>query len=193
MAPAEGSSRPAARILVALEVLMVDDPERPRAAAEASVALDRLGTLGEPVVVVGSDIAGRQLPDDPERRVAWVRMALDRPRLAVALFDEPEGERTGDGKGRPTSAERWQELASGWGADRLFTQRASSVGPARRAGLEVVWIGPQPGTVAASVERPNHEARDLLEGVRILQVDAAFETVDAAGPTSAHSDAGQPG
>ena len=61
-----------------------------------------------------------------------------------------------------------------WQADRLVTSRDSDVGPARRAGLIVVRIGPRDPASAPSVERADHEARDLLDAVSRLMTADVF-------------------
>ncbi len=169
------------RTLVALEVLMVDDPDRPRALGETSEALERLDWIGKPVVLVGEEISGRRLPVEPDDRIAWVRQALDRPDLDVALFDEPPVERLGEPAGGD-AVERWRAIGETWGAGRLVTRRTSSVGPARSAGLEVVRVGPRDTTTTASIERPDHEARDLIDAVSRLLVADTFSTDPEARP-----------
>jgi hypothetical protein len=152
---------------------MVDDHAEPHRLDEATVALDRLALIGEPVVLAGEEVAGRRLPPTVEERIAWVRRALDRPEIEVAACAEPGAVRGSD-TGEREAVGRWREIGDAWQAGRLVTSRPSSVGPARRAGLEVVRIGPRGGTTAAAIERPDHEARDLLHAVSLLLATDTF-------------------
>ncbi len=160
-------------ILVALEVLINDDPIDPRPLDEALPALERLGWVGRPVILAGRTLLGRRLPDGPADRTAWVRTVLGRHELDVAGFDEPASDRPGDDADR-LAVEAWSDLRRTWRADWLLTARPTSVGPARRAGLSVARIGPRGRAITESVERPDHEARDLLDAVGHLLVGDAF-------------------
>lgn len=150
---------------------MVDDLVEPRALSEATVALDRLDWIGKPVVLVGDTLSGRRLPADADERISWVREALHRPDLDVVLFDEPDVERPGAPVDRG-GVERWRTISEAWNAGRLLTRRSTSVGSARRAGLEVFRVGPRGTTITGAIERPDHEPRDLMDAVgRLLVVD----------------------
>lgn len=163
-------------LLIALELLIVDDPAAPRRSADAGLALERLAWLGRPVVLAGERIADRRLPEATDDRIAWVRGILERDDLSVARFDEPPIDRPGDEAERDAVA-CWVEARRTWSAGWLLTGRSTSVGPARRAGLSVARIGPRDTTVAASVERADHEARDLLEAVSHLLTRETFGLV----------------
>lgn len=169
------------RILVGLDVLMVDDPVEPRALSETTEALERLDWIGKPIVLVGDEISGRRLPAAPDERIAWVREALRRPDLDVALFDEREAERLGEPAGGD-AVERWRTVGETWGAGRLVTRRTTSVGPARSAGLEVVRVGPRDTRMTAAIERPDHEARDLMDAISRLLVTDTFSMDPEARP-----------
>ena len=52
-------------------------------------AIERLGWIGEPVVVIGDQIGGRRLPFEPQDRVTWVRSHLGLPDVAAVVVDEP--------------------------------------------------------------------------------------------------------
>lgn len=158
-------------ILIALDVLVVDDPMAPHPMDSAGIALDRLGWIGRPTVLAGRELLGRRLPEDAVARVAWVRTAFEDDELDVRAFDEP-ADRAG-GLANRQAAERWAEARAACEADWLLTSRATSVGPARRARLSVVLIGPRGADGPARVERADHEARDLLEAVsHLLTIDA---------------------
>jgi hypothetical protein len=174
-APADGAGG-GSGILVCLDVLLGENPATPRPLAEAAVALERLELIGEPIVLVGSDIGGTRLDPDPRERTAWARRLLGRPDLRVAAFDEPDVDR-GGGVTDHRATERWRQLRTAFRADRLVTRRAAGVGAARRAGLEVVRIGPRVFDTAAMIERPNHEARDLLHAVSRLLVADTFPSL----------------
>jgi hypothetical protein len=158
-------------ILISLDVLVVGDPTAPRPLDSAATALDRLGWIGRPTVLAGRELLGRRLPEDAGARVAWVRTAFGDDQLDVRVFDEP-ADRAG-GLAERQAAERWAEARVACEADWLLTSLATSVGPARRARLSVVLIGPRGLDGPARVERADHEARDLLEAVsHLLTIDA---------------------
>ena len=159
-------------ILVGLDVLVVDDPNAPRPLDDAATALDRLSWIGRPIVMAGTELSGRRLPEADDERVAWVCAAFGTDELDVHPFDEPEANRVGEPSARDAVA-RWAEVRDLWDATWLITSRATSVGPARRAGLAVIRIGPRAAEGVATVERADHEARDLLDAVgHLLTLDA---------------------
>ena len=160
-------------ILITLETLVVQDPSAPRPLADAAAALERLGWVGRPVVLAAGELLGRRLPAAPDERADWVRTAFRVPDLAVAAFDEPAADRAGDDAERD-AIDHWAAIRSAWNADWLVTGRASSVGPARRADLVVVRIGPRASGAAATIERADHEARDLLDAVSQILASDTF-------------------
>lgn len=169
---------PRRAVLVELDTLIVQDPADPRAVDDAGLALDRVAGVAEPIVLARERVAGRLLPADPDERIAWVREALDRPEARVLPIVAQPSER------RTEAADR--SLVSAWRAIRpdgspawLLTGDPRAVGPARRAGLRVVRIGPRPASVEADVERPDYEARDLRDAVNHLLVSDVFPTVAA--------------
>ena len=164
-------------ILITLETLVVQDPSAPRPLADAAAALERLSWVGRPVVLAGDELLGRRLPTAPDERADWVRTAFRIPDLAVAAFDEPAADRVGDATDHE-AVEAWAGVGQTWRAEWLVTARASSVGPARRADLAVVRIGPRGLDAAATIERADHEARDLLDAVSQILASDTF----AAGP-----------
>ena len=158
-------------ILIAADSLFEAGPEAPRALADAPAAIERLGWIGRPVVLVGEELADRRLPAAPEDRLSWVRTNLGIADLVIVAFDEVGSGRSGDAADQ-LATEQWDRLRDEWQADRLVTGNEASVGPARRAGLTVVRIGPRGAAPAATVERANHEARDLLDAVsRLITAD----------------------
>ena len=167
-------------LLLSLDILVVDDPAAPRPLDTAASALERLGWIGRPVVLAGHQLIGRRLPEAPEDRITWVRSTFDSPGLAVAAFDEPEPERAGAALDRRT-VEAWTALRREWAARWLLTSRAASVGPARRAGLSVVRIGPRESGGRGAIERADREARDLLDAVSQLLAGDAFAPTETNG------------
>jgi hypothetical protein len=168
----------ATRILIGLDTLLIEDPAAPRPTEDAQTALERLAWIGRPVVLAGAVIAGRKLPVDPDERAAWVRAILHADDLSVASFDEMPVERAGDAADR-LAVDRWLALRDAWRAGRLITRHDGSVGPARRAGLEVIRIGPRSRSTTATIERPDVEARDLLDAVSRLLAHDAFAAPSA--------------
>lgn len=154
-------------ILISADALFEAVSGEPRALADAPAAIERLGWIGRPVVLVGEELADRRLPVEPEDRLSWVRAHLELPGLDIVAFDEAGSGRLGEAADRQ-AAEQWDWLRDEWQAERLITVHELSVGPARRAGLTVVRIGPRGSSPGASVERADHEARDLLDAVSHL-------------------------
>jgi hypothetical protein len=173
MPQAERSSSPVStRILISVEALFGDGADAPNPHADARAAIERLGWIGQPVVVIGDEIGGRRLPCEPADRISWVRSRLGVPDVAAVVV-EPDVDHAGEAADRAATA-RWGTLSGQWQADRLVTDRASSVAPARRAGLTVVQIGPRDPASGPPVERADLEARDLLDAVSLLMTADAF-------------------
>ena len=168
------------RILVEASALFSDGGGVPRPLGKSGVALERLRSIGEPVVLVGRVLGGRPLPDDTAERVAWVRVSLDVPWLRLAAFDE-----AAEGGGRATdptlehAVERWVAMRSSWEAETLITSHESSVGAARRAGLTVLRVGARGPGSDPTVPRADYEAIDLLDAVRHLMLLDTFDLADA--------------
>ena len=158
-------------ILVALDVLVLEDRESPRPLDSAATALDRLAWVGRPAVLAGHELFGRRLPQAEDDRVAWVRGTFGQDSLDVYPFDEPEADRAGEAA---HAIERWTEARERWQATWLLTSRVTSVGAARRADLQIVRIGPRGADATAAVERADYEARDLLDAVSHLLTRDAF-------------------
>ncbi len=163
------------RILVDVSTLFSDGGEVPRPLARAGVALERLRTLGEPIVLVGAELGGRPLPEDEGERLAWVRASLDAPDLVLVPFE-------GGWAGRPTdpkaehAVQRWVDLRSTWDADTLLTTLESSVGAARHAGLRVIRIGARGSSEDPTLPRADYEAFELLDAVLHLLVADTFDS-----------------
>jgi hypothetical protein len=168
--PGEGGPR---ATLISGDALFGSNPADPRPLSDAPLALERLRPVGQAVVLVGDRIAGRMLPADPADRLAWIRSQFDTDDLAVVAFDETAVASPGNGTDAPLVG-RWNRLREAWGAERLITPHAVAVGPARRAGLTVIRIGPGDGSRAGSVERADHVVRDLLDAVRCVITTDAF-------------------
>jgi len=155
-------------ILITLEALVVPRAANPTALDEAPAALRRIGWIGRPLVIVGTHVADRQLPLDDDEREAWVRGTLGAGAFALVPFEAPMPERGTDGAGR--AGEQWRSLRDANDATWLVTDTATHVGPARKAGLKVIVIGPSdpdPG-----VQRPDYQARDLRDAIgHLLAVD----------------------
>jgi len=173
---ANPSGQPSAGILIALDALIVQRADQPSATDEAPVALRRIGWIGRPIILVGTQVAGRNLPDEAGEREAWVRAAIGSGAYAVVPFDDPSEDRAGSQTGAP--AETWRQVRDAQGGDWLLTDRPRQVGPARQAGLKVVLIGPadpQPRN-----HRPDYQARDLRDAVGHLLTMDVFGAPAAA-------------
>jgi hypothetical protein len=166
--PPEPDGQLSAGILIALDALIVQRADQPVAVEEAPVALRRIGWIGRPIILVGRQVAGRDLPADTREREAWVRASIGRGAYAVVHFEDPAAERgaSQDGEG----VERWGEVREAQSGTWLLTDRPRQVSAARKAGLKVILIGPpdpQPRR-----QRPDYQARDLRDAVgHLLTMD----------------------
>lgn len=183
MPPVEpGPEESRRRILITADALFAEGADAPQPLADVRAAIERLGWIGEPVVVIGDQIGGRRLPHEPQDRITWVRSQLGLPDVAAVVIDELDADHPTEDLERDAT-ERWGVLRREWQADRLVTSGNSSVGPARRAGLLVVRIGPRDPLSAPPVERADHEARDLLDAVsRLMTADVFGEGPVGGGP-----------
>jgi hypothetical protein len=163
---AERVSQPTAGILISLDALVVQRTDQPTALDEAGVALRRIGWIGRPVILVGRHVAGRDLPEDPGHREAWVRSSVGRGAYAVVPFDEPSTTRSHPDQ----AADEWRDLRAAQHGTWLLTDQPRQVGPARRGGLKVILIGP--ADARPSLHRPDYQARDLRDAVgHLLTMD----------------------
>ncbi len=163
-------------ILIALDALIVQRTAQPAAIDDAQVALRRIGWIGRPIVLVGSQVAGRALPPELESRESWVRATVGSGAYAVVAFDEPSEDRAA---GQGEAVDRWRNVKDAQEGTWLLTDRPRQVGSARQAGLKVILIGPsdpQPRN-----HRPDYQARDLKDAVGHLLTMDVF-----ANPSPAH-------
>jgi len=162
------AGQPAAGILIALDALIVQRADQPVALDEAPVALRRIGWIGRPIILVGRQVAGRDLPSDAREREAWVRASIGRGAYRVVDFQDPTADRrlSQDGHG----VERWGEVRDAQEGTWLLTDRPRQVGAARKAGLKVILIGPPDPQPRG--QRPDYQARDLRDAVgHLLTMD----------------------
>jgi len=175
--PAESSGQSSAGILIALDTLVVQRADQPSATDETPIALRRIGWIGRPIILVGSRVAGRNLPEDPAERKGWVRASMGSGAYAVVAFDDPTEDRAGRQDGG--AVEEWRKVRDAQQGSWLLTDRPRQVGPARQAGLKVILIGPpdpQPRN-----HRPDYQARDLRDAVgHLLTMDVFGGPVRAA-------------
>jgi hypothetical protein len=166
--PADPAGQGSAGILISLDALIVQRAEQPTALDDAPVAIRRIGWIGRPVILVGSRVAGRDLPNDAGEREAWVRASVGRGAYAVVPFDEPAAERAATQDGE--AVDQWRRVMSEQDGTWLLTDRPRQVGAARQAGLKVILIGP--ADPQPSLRRPDYQARDLKDAVgHLLTVD----------------------
>ena len=162
------AGQPAAGILIALDALIIQRADQPIALDEAPVALRRIGWIGRPIILVGRQVAGRDLPSDAREREAWVRASIGRGAYRVVDFQDPTADRrlSQDGHG----VERWGEVRDAQEGTWLLTDRPRQVGAARKAGLKVILIGPPDPQPRG--QRPDYQARDLRDAVgHLLTMD----------------------
>jgi hypothetical protein len=166
--PPEPDGQPSAGILIALDALIVQRADQPVAIDEAAVALRRIGWMGRPIILVGKQVAGRDLPADLREREAWVRATIGRGAYAVVHFEDPAADRGGSQHGE--GVERWGEVREAQSGTWLLTDRPRQVSAARKAGLLVILIGPPDPQPRA--QRPDYQARDLRDAVgHLLTID----------------------
>ena len=158
-------------ILVALDVLIQPSEEGPRAMETTASALERLGWVGRPIILATGSVGGRRLPVEVEDRVAWARHALGDEDLLVVPFDTPAGDRHADDG---EAVDRWRTLREAHHASWLI-ESGWPINPARRAGLTVIEVG---GHTATVNERPDHEARDLLDAANRLLMTETFKAAE---------------
>jgi hypothetical protein len=178
--PAEsGAPSPSsAGILISLDALVVQRADQPTALEEAQVALRRIGWIGRPIILVGLQVAGRELPPDPAGRVGWVRASIGRGAYAVVQFEDPATDRAVSHDGHAVTD--WRELREAQHGTWLLTDRPRQVGAARQAGLKVILIGPtNPQPI---LHKPDYQARDLRDAVgHLLTMDVFADHASASG------------
>jgi hypothetical protein len=166
--PAESAGHLTAGILISLDALVVQRADQPTALDEAAVALRRIGWIGRPIILVGEQVASRDLPSDAREREAWVRATIGRGAYAVVQFEDPSTDRglVQEGHG----VERWAEVRDAQNGTWLLTDRPRQVSAARKAGLKVILIGPPDPQPHG--QRPDYQARDLRDAVgHLLTMD----------------------
>jgi hypothetical protein len=166
--PARETSQASAGILISLDALVVQRADQPTAIDEAPVALRRIGWIGRPIILVGHQVAGRDLPPEASASEAWVRGTIGSGAYAVVPFEDPSPDRAAsqDGEG----IEHWREIKEAQQGTWLLTDHARQVVAARQAGLKVILIGP-PDPLPRR-QRPDYQARDLRDAVgHLLAMD----------------------
>lgn len=136
--------------------------------------LARLTEVTRPVILLADHLAGHRLPVAWPERMAWLQGSLRGGSYDAIAFEVPAAARAADGEAMAAAASEWAELAGAQGARWLLSADAETVRPAQAAGLAVITIGPRAGGSAASVVRPDYEARDLRDAVNHLLLDDAF-------------------
>lgn len=164
----ESAGQPSPGILISLDTLVVQRADQPAAIDEAPVALRRIGWIGRPIILVGEQVAGRDLPSDTRNREAWVRATIGSGAYAVVYFEDPSTDRGLGHEGH--GVERWAEVQDAQHATWLLTDRPRQVGAARKAGLKVILIGPPDPQPRG--QRADYQARDLRDAVgHLLTMD----------------------
>ena len=166
--PAESVGQPSPGILISLDALVVQRADQPTAIDEAPVGLRRIGWIGRPIILVGEQVAGRDLPADRHERERWVRATIGSGAYAVVHFDDPSTDR---GLGREGhGVDQWADVRDAQHATWLLTDRSRQVGAARKAGLKVIVVGPPDPQHRG--QRPDYQARDLRDAVgHLLTMD----------------------
>lgn len=179
--PPEAGGRASPGILISLDALVTQRPDHPTALDEAPLAVRRIGWIGRPIILMGGQVAGRDLPSDLKEREAWVRASIGGGAYAVIPFVDPDEGRGGEDD---TGVAEWRSVREAQRGTWLLTDRPRQVDAARRAGLKVIVIGPtdpQP-----RLHRPEYQARDLRDAVgHLLTVDVfAPQSADRAGASN---------
>jgi hypothetical protein len=177
--PPDAAGHTSAGILISLDALVVQRADSPTAIDEAPVALRRIGWIGRPIILVGPQVAGRDLPVDAREREAWVRGSIGSGAYAVVPFEDPATDRGLGQEGE--GIERWGEIRDAQHGTWLLTDRPRQVSAARKAGLKVILIGPPDPQPRG--QRPDYQARDLRDAVGHLLTMDVF-----AGPAVTHGD-----
>ena len=180
--PPDPASHATAGILISLDALIVQRSEQPTALDDAPVALRRIGWIGRPIILVGGQVAGRDLPYEAGEREAWVRGSIGAGAYAVVAFDDPSAERAATQDGE--AAVQWRQVRVDQQATWLLTDRSRQVGAARQAGLKVILIGP--ADPQPRLHRPDYQARYLKDAVGHLLTMDVFSTPSPA-PSRARS------
>ncbi|MEP7041253.1 MAG: hypothetical protein ABI864_06725 [Chloroflexota bacterium] len=174
--PPDPASQGTAGILISLDALIVQRSELPTALDDAPMALRRIGWIGRPIILIGSQVAGRDLPQEAGEAEAWVRGSIGSGAYAVVPFEDPPAERAATQDGE--AVDRWRKVRIDQHATWLLTDRPRQVRAARQAGLKVILIGPagpQP-----HLHPPDYQARDLKDAVGHLLIVDVFSTPTAA-------------
>jgi hypothetical protein len=170
--PSDEPARKDMGILVSLDVLVRSTADGPRAIETTASALERLRWVGRPVVLASSAAADRRLPADPDERVRWTRHILADEAVEVVPFEAPMADRRGDDG---EVVERWRMLRDAHRA-RWLIESGWPIATARRAGLTVIEIG---GRTASMTDRPDHDARDLLDATNQLLMTETFRPAES--------------
>ena len=112
---ADRAGQPSAGILIALDALIVQRADQPSAIDEAPVALRRIGWIGRPIILVGTQVAGRDLPEgrasakrgcEPPSAAGRMRSSRSRIRPDRSAPARRPGRRSrhGAGSGKPRAA-----------------------------------------------------------------------------------------
>lgn len=157
-------------IFVVLDALVAQRTEQPNALDDTALALGRIGWIGRPIILVGRQVAGRELPAEADQRDAWVRATIGTGAYAIVRFDEPPAGRL-DGD-REAAVEAWRALREAHRGTWLVTDRPRQVDAAHQAGLKVIVIGPADSRPAA--HRPEYQARDLPDAIGHLLTADVF-------------------
>ncbi len=143
-------------------------------------AMSRLETLGDVVVLIGPAYAGRVAPTATDERIALVRDALGRPDVPVMTWDadtertesrhEPSAQLLRPADAEQLAADLGSREKGGW----LIVDPESDIVAWRALGLTVIRLGPSPAGPLPGFNRPDHEARDLLEAANWILLQDTF-------------------
>jgi len=146
-------------------------------------AVSRLETLGDVMILIGPAFAGRAAPEGSAERIALVRDALGRADVPVVAWDaetersetrhEPSAQLVRPADPAALAAALGSREKGGW----LIVDPESDIPAWRTLGLTVIRLGPSPAGPLPGFNRPDHEARDLLEAANWILLQDTFGEV----------------
>lgn len=160
-------------IVLALSTLMLPGPGEPGPVPGIGEALDRLASLGRPVILARHEQANEReahAARDGSGITATLGLPEDTNVAIVATGAELDGHRQSPEAVRIL----WESVRAAHRARWLVTDRPADVRPAQAAGLRVVLVGPRGSPRLLAGARPDITARDIHDAGRLLLARDVF-------------------